>query len=402
MEKIKFILYRILLNPIVYLIVTILLLLSIRLVFIININPNAIIILIAVCSIIGDWIMSNVDISDIDNNMQETMHEWHEDYKNDAEHERIANYINDIKREAQAKDLQKLDAQAKEHARLLKENADNIKDKGKEKEVVASSSKTKVQTSSSQTSDIPITMLSPEDEVKLIQQRSNIKTITSSDNNNTTQVQESSKGKEKDDRDVDINNKEKEIVAASFNSNTTQNQGVSSSMTKGELTELDRKALHEIKNNLYNSDSESDENNKETKSDIVTDIQQQFLDSLKVCRNLKEFNAEITKIRNINKTFPLFENDDVSPTEFLISSFDAIFPHTKISYEITSDFSITVMEPLLKQAKRTQDQVLIHFICEFKAKCYEVECINNQTEYDNEKAEEIYNNTYEFITSFQK
>jgi hypothetical protein len=127
MNKIRLILNiinRYLLNPLVYLIVTILLLLSIRLVFIINMNPNSIIILIAVCGIIGDWIMSNVDISDIDNNMQETMHEWHEDYKNDAKHERIANYKKIYELQKKEHDRLLLEAQAKEHDRLLKEKAD--------------------------------------------------------------------------------------------------------------------------------------------------------------------------------------------------------------------------------------------------------------------------------------
>jgi hypothetical protein len=73
MNNLYIILKIILLNPWIRLLVTIILVLSIRLVFIININPNAIIGLIAVCGIIGDWIMSKVDISDIDKRMQDTI-----------------------------------------------------------------------------------------------------------------------------------------------------------------------------------------------------------------------------------------------------------------------------------------------------------------------------------------
>jgi hypothetical protein len=151
---------------------------------------------------------------------------------------------------------------------LIRKQQDQLqgKEKVKEIEIVASSSNSRAKVEKS--SDIPITMLFPEDEVKLIQQRSHINTLTSdSSSSSTTPVQYSSSSNYNNTvNDITMSNsspnkgKEKEVVASS-----------SSSITKGELTELDRKALHEIKNNLYNSDSESETDVKDTKSDIVTD-----------------------------------------------------------------------------------------------------------------------------------
>jgi hypothetical protein len=135
-------------------------------------------------------------------------------------------------------------------------------------------------------------------------------------------------------------------------------------------------------------------------------INQQFVDSLNVCSTKKEILAQLKKVILIDTTIPLFIGE--APTEFLIQTFDAILPNVKNNnyndniFNINGEFSITVMEPLLKLACDKQNIVLTHFICYFNIKCYMIECILNQVEFNLEQSNTIYANVYQYIKSFKK